>query len=148
MFVQHFKPHTMEYQPPIDFALPATRHAAPPHSWRNEMTAVYARGADDLAIHLRRRLIERVFSLTGHTIPPQDVTVNLATNRALATLDGVLFQLRGRDLSIVRPCAYCGTGRFETPSIKSQADLGYTLAVWQMYHPECAPSDPPDDISW
>jgi hypothetical protein len=148
MYAHHFEPYEVKYPPISDVAFDVARHSPRPHDWQSAVIADYVSAADDLALHLRRRLDERVVALTGRTIPPRDITVNLAARRALATLDDVVFQVCGHSLNIVRPCAHCGTGRFESAPITDRADLGYALAVWQAYHPECEPSDPPDDTSW
>ena len=63
-------------------------------------------------------------------------------------VDGVMFLLRGESLRIVRPCAWCGTGQFESAPIIGQSDLRDAFAGWQPFHPECEPADPPDDASW
>lgn len=148
MYAQRFTPDKMKYPPIINAELDAAPHSTSAHTWHSEAIAYYMGAADELVLHLRRRLAERVGSLTGLAISRREITVNLGARRAFATVDGVVFQLRGHDLSIVRPCAYCGTGRFETPPITERVDLGYALAGWQAYHPECEPSDPPEDTSW
>ena len=148
MNAQRFAPDKMNYPPIINAEPDAAPHATPAYTWHAEAIAHHVGAADELALCLRRRLAERVSSLTGVAISQWDITVNLAAKCALVTVDGVVFQLREHDLSIVRPCAHCGTGRFETPPIAERVDLGHALAGWQAYHPECEPADPPEDTSW
>jgi hypothetical protein len=148
MYAQRFTPDKMNYPTIVNAEHAATPHSTSAHTWHSEAIAHYMGAADDLVLRLRRRLAERVGSLTGLAITQRDITVNLAARRAFATVDGVVFQLCGHDLSIVRPCSHCGTGRFETPPITERVDLGYAIAGWQAYHPECEPADPPEDTSW
>ncbi len=95
-----------------------------------------------------RQMTRRLLALTGATVAESAITVDSAGQWAIAVVDGVMFVLRGTDLVVVRHCAYCGTGLFESAPITNQGDLGYALATWRPYHHECEPTDPPDDISW
>lgn len=97
---------------------------------------------------MRQRLAQEVLALTGHVIGEQVIAVDIGARRASVVIDGVIFLLRGESLRIVRPCAWCGTGRFESDPITSRSDLGYALAIWQPFHPECEPADLPEDVSW
>lgn len=107
-----------------------------------------ALAANVFARNMRRQLAKRVFALTGRVLQERAIVENVAAQRVSALVDGVLFRLRGNELVIVRPCAYCGTGHFESAAIASRADLGYKLVTWKPFHDECAPSDPSDDVSW
>jgi hypothetical protein len=133
------------------------RHVqATPRSWQEVVVAEYIRSADDWRAHLQRRLVVRLQELTGCV--PQELTgcvpvertivADAAARRATAVVDGVVFYLRGRDMVVVRPCTHCGAGLFESPPVENRSDLGYALAAWAPYHPDCAPTDPPDDASW
>jgi hypothetical protein len=44
-----------------------------------------------------------------------------------------------------RPCAECGIGRYESPSILTLADLGYALSAWQ---PACVSCQAEDPSNW
>lgn len=125
-------------------AAPDTWAAAPP-AWQAAAVAAYALEAGAGGTHLRAELTSRVHALTGCAIPDGAITVNGDARRATATLDGVVFRLRGYDLILLRPCAYCGTGRFESPSLCSRADLGHALAGWHPYHAGCEPADPAEE---
>jgi hypothetical protein len=122
-------------------AAPDTWAAAPP-AWQAAVAAAYAVEAGAGGTHLRAELARRMHELTGCAIPDGVITVNSEARRATAALDGVVFQLRRHDLILLRPCAYCGTGRFESPSLYSRADLGHALAGWHPYHAGCEPADP------
>lgn len=97
---------------------------------------------------MRHRLARRLLALTDSIVSESTIVVGPAAQWAMVVVDGVLFRLCGSDLVVVRCCAHCGTGRFESAPITQRGDLSYTLTVWQPYHRECEPTDPPDDISW
>jgi hypothetical protein len=103
---------------------------------------------DAACLRLRRRLGERLLALTGQVVPAEAIAVVDGGRSASAVVDGVLFLLRRDDFVIVRPCAFCKTGRFVSEPLDGQADLGYALAVWMPYHRDCEPADLPDDVSW
>lgn len=115
------------------------------HDWQTKAIAEYDERAQT---RLREQLIRRVLALTGHVVRAQAIGVNAISHSAVATVDGVLFCLSGGKLMVVRSCAHCETGRFESPPIMSLIDLGYALAIWQPYHQECEPTDSGDVASW
>jgi hypothetical protein len=117
-------------------------------AWQAKAVAVYAGTTDAACRRLRRRLAARLLALTGHVVPAEAVAVHAMGRSASAVVDGMVFLLRRDDLVIVRPCAYCETGRFVSEPLEHQADLGYALAVWEPCHRDCEPEDPPDDVSW
>lgn len=117
-------------------------------SWQATLIADYIRKAAGQTRRMRQRLAQEVLALTGHVIGEQVIAVDIGARRASVVIDGVIFLLRGESLRIVRPCAWCGTGRFESDPITSRSDLGYALAIWQPFHPECEPADLPEDVSW
>ncbi|HEY7022648.1 MAG TPA: hypothetical protein VH349_16145 [Ktedonobacterales bacterium] len=116
--------------------------------WREKAVAVYADTADMARLRLRRQFSERLLALTGCVASEGTIAVDIAGRSASAVVDGALFLLRRDDLVIVRPCAYCGTGRFVSEPLERQVDLGYALAGWAPYHRDCEPVDAPDDVSW
>lgn len=125
-------------------AAPEPRMAALP-AWQAAALAAYSKevGMGDL----RAELAARVQALTGCAIPGAAIMLDDNARRATTTVDGVVFQLQGSDLRLLRPCAYCGVGRFASPPIASRADLGHALSDWQPYHAGCAPADPAD-VDW
>jgi hypothetical protein len=116
--------------------------------WQATAVAVYTGAMDAARLQLRRRLAERLLALTGRETPEGAVATDAGGQSASAVVDGVLFLLRHDDLVIMRPCAYCQTGRFVSEPLDDQAGLGYALAVWAPYHRDCEPTDPPEDTSW
>lgn len=116
--------------------------------WQESVQAEYAGTMDASAAHLRRTLARRVLTLAGRTVPDQAIVVDGAAQWAMAVVDGIMFQLRAYGLTIVRPCAYCGTGHFASLPLVGRIDLGHALAGWQPLHAECAPTDPSDDVGW
>jgi hypothetical protein len=134
-------------QPVTDTAMPNTRAKAS-CPWQPAALTSYAVEVGMDGAHLRDELATRVFTLTGCAIPDSVITADPAARRAIAAMDEALFQLQGRSLILLRRCAHCGTGLFGSPPIESRSDLGYALAAWTPYHPDCAPTDPPADASW
>lgn len=114
-------------------------------SWQARAIAKYAGSAQ---AYLRERLTRRILALTGCAPRAEAIIVDSAGHCAMTTVGGVTFRLCGRELMMVRPCAHCETGHFESPAIMTMIDLGYVLAAWRPYHSECEPTDPNDDVSW
>jgi len=66
---------------------------------------------------------------------------------AVAGVDDVTFRLHHSGLVLVRTCAHCGTGHFESPKSGNFSDLGYALSAWGPLHEDCecySEEDPPD----
>jgi hypothetical protein len=134
----------LSVRPRATTAAPDTWAAAPP-AWQAAAVAAYALEAGAGGTHLRAELAMRVHALTGCAIPADTIMVNCDARQATAVVDGVVFRLRGHDLILLRPCAYCGTGCFESLSLCSRADLGHALAGRRPYHAGCKPADPADE---
>lgn len=113
--------------------------------WQAKAIAEYSASAQAC---VRECLARRILALTGYAPRAEAITVDAAGYSAMTTVHDVTFRLRERELMIVRPCAHCQTGRFESLPITSLSDLGYVLAAWHPYHCECEPADPNDDVSW
>lgn len=118
------------------------------HTWQTAAVAEFTGTADASSRLLRRQLAQRVVALTGRVLREQMVEVDTVARRATALVDDVLFRLHDNELVVVRPCAYCGTGLFESEPITTQSDLGYSLSAWEPYHNTCEPADAADDVSW
>jgi hypothetical protein len=85
---------------------------------------------------LRTALSARILELTGQHVSPEDVYTD--GHLAVAGVDDVTFRLyHGTELVLVRACAYCGTGQFESPRIISLSDLGVALSAWMPLHEDC-----------
>jgi hypothetical protein len=124
------------------------RWAAAACAWQIGALAAYGLEARADGAQLRAELAARLHGLTGCALQDGAITADRGAQRATATLDGVVFQLRGHELVVLRPCAHCGTGRFASPRVGSRADLGHALSGWQPYHEGCAPEDPATDTGW
>jgi hypothetical protein len=116
--------------------------------WQAQVVAVYAETIGAARLRLRQQFSEQLRTLTGCVAPKETIAVDSVGRSASAVVDGALFLLRRDEVVIVRPCAYCRTGRFVSEPLERQADLGYALAVWAPYHRDCEPVDPSDDVSW
>jgi hypothetical protein len=128
-------------------AWPATTSAAQqgrasaPLAWQSAAYAAYVE-ASASGSRQRNELAERLRALTGCAIRDGAIIVDHDARRATVAMDGVIFQLQGRDLVLLRPCAHCGVALFASPPLSSQADLGHALCGWQPYHMWCEPIDP------
>jgi aspartate 1-decarboxylase len=85
---------------------------------------------------LRTNLSAKILALTGQRISTQEIYTD--GHLAVAGVDGASFRLYyDGDLVLVRSCAYCGTGHFESPEIISLSDLGYAVSAWRPLHEDC-----------
>ena len=67
---------------------------------------------------------------------------------AVVNADGETFRLyRQGGLVLVRPCAYCGTGRFESLEIADPVVLGYALSAWCPLHEGCEDYDASETLA-
>lgn len=121
-------------------------------NWQALAVAEWRRATDEMRTWPQRRFAERLLALTGCAVDERAIAETVATGCATAVVDGVVFRWRGDwrgdVLAVVRPCAYCGTGSFESLPVANLSDLGYALALWEPLHADCAPVDPADDTSW
>ena len=120
---------------------------AEPRVWQAMAVDEYERSLPRRQDALGAELAARVLTLTGRLIPPEDIH---AEGRMAATgVDGTTFRLyQGGDPVLVRACAYCGTGRFESPGISDRADLGYALSAWLPTHEDCEDFSSEDLAEW
>jgi hypothetical protein len=114
-------------------------------TWRVRALPADRRAGGEEAAALGVELAARIQTLTGQVIALDVIYVNVPDRRATATVDGVMFELRGRDLVVMRSCAHCGVGQFASPAIERLADLGYALSEWRPFHTDCTPVDGPDE---
>lgn len=105
--------------------------------WRGRAVEEYVRSLPARSAELRAELAARLLTLTGRRIPLEDIYADTDGRLATTRVDGVAFRLYGRGLVLVRSCAYCGTGRFQSPEIADLADLGYALSYWRPLHEDC-----------
>src|SRR5919202_5452296 len=110
----------------------ATLETAQPLGWRAAATEEYERSRPIRHADLSTKIL----ALTGRRISSQEIYTD--GYLAVAGVDGATFRLyHGGDLVLVRACAYCATGRFESPEISSLSDLGYALSAWRPLHEDC-----------
>ena len=115
-------------------------------SWREEAITAYRQIERERPLALRMDLATRVQALTGTPVAPDSVYVNREAGTATVAVAGCVFRLTQRELAILRPCAYCGTGQFTSPAIESLADLDYALIGWEPLHDDCQPTDADDSL--
>lgn len=112
--------------------------AAQVAGWQIQAIEEYERTSPIGRDELREELASRILVLTGRRVSPEDAYADANGRMAVANVDGTTFRLyRHGSLVVVRACAYCGTGHFESPQISGVADLGYALGAWRPLHEEC-----------
>lgn len=104
--------------------------------WQAAAIGEYERSRQIRHAGMQKDLSARILALTGRQISSGEIYSD--GQLAVAGVDGATFRLyRGGDLVLVRECAYCGTGRFESPKIRNGSDLGYAVSPWQPLHDDC-----------
>ena len=111
--------------------------------WREGAVTMYQAAREQEMDTMRRTMAERLCMLIGQTIRPESVYIDPAARLATVRLDSVLFRGRREDVRLMRPCAYCGSGLFESPPLYAPADVGYALSLWIPAHPDCEAEDSP-----
>ena len=120
---------------------PTSTHA---RDWREEAIPAYRRSEPTGSSSLHHELTTRVLELTGQLVAPGAIQLDRTTQTATVPVGDLWFQLRGRELCLVRPCVHCGAGRFESAAIHDLVDLGHALAVWE----PCCEGWCVDDEDW
>jgi hypothetical protein len=118
--------------------------AAQPADWKARAISSYRHVQRQALTVLPELLASRVSALTGRTVAPEDVFVDLDTEIATVVVDGVVFRAHHQQVVVLRSCGECGIERFESPPLFSRADLGYALHAWQPSCRNCQPEDPAD----
>jgi hypothetical protein len=114
----------------------AMLEAAQPIDWQAAAVGDYEQSLPIRHTDLRTDLSARVLALTGQRISSQEIYTD--GHLAVAGVDGATFRLyHGGDLALVRACAYCATGHFESARIANLSDLGYALSAWKPLHGDC-----------
>jgi hypothetical protein len=111
-------------------------------SWQRRALAEHAHSTDDRRDALRSDLALRVAALTEQPVAPATIYVDDAARFAIVNVDGAVFRLQDRDLTLLRPCVHCGTGQYASTPLATLADLGYALGEWDPHCPHCEPVDP------
>jgi hypothetical protein len=118
-----------------------SRPTQTPLSWRERAFLTYYGSRQEKTRALKQELLRRIMRLTGRRPSLDKIYADLENRSATVSEDNTLFRLEDDTLTVVRPCAYCGTGQFKSPSIRDAADLGYALSVWQPLHSDCTPDE-------
>lgn len=127
------------------FALPGAAQVA---GWQTQAIEEYEHSLPAERAGLCEELVARIALLTGQRVSPEDAYADANGRLAVAGVDGTSFRLyRGGGLVVARPCAYCGTGHFESPRISGVADLGYALGTWRPLHEDCEDYDASEDLT-
>ena len=111
-------------------------------AWRASSVATYERTQRQALDVLPAALAARVRALTGRAIAPESIFVDQGADLATAVVDGAVLRMRNHQVVLLRPCAECGIGHFESPALATQSDLGYALSAWEPRCPHCQPEDP------
>ena len=114
----------------------------PSADWQARAISSYRHAQRQALTALPELLATRVSALTGRSIEPEDVFVDLDAELATVVVDGVVFRARNQQVVVLRSCAECGIERFESAPLFSRADLGYALSAWQPLCRNCQPEDP------
>jgi hypothetical protein len=122
---------------------PASQPAAHGGDWKAAAVAAYYQGRTQASDDLRRLLAVRLFDLTGQRVPPEAIYVTPSGRAASVMLDGAVFRAGAAGVVLLRSCAFCGSGSFESAPLHTRADLGHALTAWEPAHPACGPDDPP-----
>jgi len=132
----------------IEAAVVTTPGEARDTRWKTLAVEEYERSLPDKRARLRTDLAARLLGLTGRPISLERVYVDSGGRLAVAGVDGETFRLHRQDgLVLVRPCAYCGTGSFDSPRITDRLDLGYALLAWHPLHEDCEDYDASETLA-
>jgi len=116
--------------------------------WQARATEEHERSLPLERAELREELATRILMLTGQRVSPEEAYADAYGRMAVAGVDGTTFRLyRNGGLVVVRSCAYCGTGHFESPRISSVADLGFALGTWRPLHEDCEDNDASEELA-
>jgi hypothetical protein len=116
----------------------ATRHS----DWQTHAITTYHQAQGQATTRMQANLTAQIHRLTGRMLATESIFVERDACLATVVVDGTCFRLQQQNLVVLRPCAWCGIGHFESPAITSLAELGYALSVWQPLHLGCQPEDP------
>jgi hypothetical protein len=123
---------------------PALRVISRPQTWHSRAVEAYRQAQREEVAALQAEMVSRIAALIRRDIEPESVYVDRSERTATVAVDGIVFRLRRGELVIQRPCAECGIGRYESPAIRTLADLGYALSTWQPTCVSCQAEDPPN----
>ena len=123
---------------------PSLRVISRPQTWHSRAVEAYRQTQREEADALQAEMVSRIAALIRRDVEAQSVYVDRAERTATVAVDGVVFRLRRGELVLQRSCPECGIGRYESPAIRTLADLGYALSEWQPPCGNCQDEDPPN----
>jgi hypothetical protein len=123
---------------------PTLRMVSRPQTWHSQAVEAYRQAEHEQIAALQAEMVSRVSALIRRNIASESVYVDRAERTATLAIDGIVFRLRHGALALLRPCPECGIGHYESPAIRTLADLGYALSAWQPICRNCQPEDPPN----
>ena len=123
---------------------PVLRVLGRPQTWYGRAVEAYRRSEREEVATLQAEMISRLAALTGRTLEAQSIYVDRAERMATVAVDGIVFRLRRGELVLQQSCVECGIARYESPAIRTLADLGYVLSAWQPTCASCQAEDPPN----
>jgi hypothetical protein len=124
---------------------PALRVISRPQTWHGRAVEAYRQAEREEATALQAEMVSRVAALIRRNIEAASVYGDRAERTATVADDGVVFRLRRGELVLQRACPECGLGRYESPAIRTLADLGYALSEWK---PPCGGCHDEDPANW
>jgi hypothetical protein len=124
---------------------PALRVISRPQTWHGRAVEAYRQAEREEVAALQAEMVSRIAALIRRDIEAASVYVDRAERTATVAVDGVVFRLRSGDLVLQRSCLECGIGRYDSPAIRTLADLGYALGTWQ---PPCVNCQAEDPANW
>jgi hypothetical protein len=127
-------------RPGVSYRPADERPELEPNAWMARAVAAYMQRYDEA--NLRTTIARQVRLLTDRMPADEQIWVDSASRAASVAVDGMLFRFEQGQLTLMRPCAHCGVGLIASAPLRSEADLGHALAVWQPLHHDCRPEDP------
>ena len=124
---------------------PNLRVISRPQTWHSRAVEAYRQAEGDQIATLQVEMVSRIAALIRRNVEVGSVYVDRSEQTATVAVDGFVFRLRRGELVLLRPCSECGIGRYESPSIRTLADLGYALSAWQ---PACVSCQAEDPSNW
>src|SRR5262245_63227559 len=121
---------------------PALRVISRPQTWHSRAVEAYRQAEHEEIAVLQAEMVSRIAALIRRDIEAESVYVDRAERTATVAVDAVVFRLRRGELVLQRSCVECGIGRYESPAIRTLADLGYALSEWQPPCGNCQEADP------
>ncbi|HZG69839.1 MAG TPA: hypothetical protein VEZ12_24115, partial [Herpetosiphonaceae bacterium] len=116
-----FQVHSSDMQPSIRSNPTGTTTKV--GDWREQAVAAYCRSEPTASSLLFQELTTRVLELTGQRVDLGAIQLDRTTQTATVAVGDMQFQLRGRELCLVRPCVHCGARRFVSAAIHDLVDL-------------------------